>query len=154
MRVAGIAVDLPGPNRPACRLVVVSDSGGSPAIETVEDFTAADTDLPEILHHASEAVNSRLQGLGVDRVVVRRADRAPKPNNNEGPKSRLLMEGALTSAARRVVVETRLGTGRDVGTWHGSSKGDVEAAALALLEQGGHHKRYVESTSAALAGLR
>jgi hypothetical protein len=64
------------------------------------------------------------------------------------------MEGAVTSAARSVVVDTFLGTGADTGTWYGAKKTDVDAAATRLLSQYGMHSRYLEATSAALAALR
>lgn len=153
MRVAGIAVDVPSPGRPAGRLVVATNVGGSPAIEVVGDFPADDAEVSVLLHDAAEAVRSRLEGLQVDRVVVRRADRPPKASNADGPKFRLLLEGALTSAARSVVVDTRLGTGKDTGAWFGSSKADVDATASALLTAASLHRRYLEATSAALAGL-
>src|ERR1035441_64679 len=45
MRVAGIAVHIPGSGRPAARLVVVEDSGGSPAIEEIVDFSSDAAEL-------------------------------------------------------------------------------------------------------------
>lgn len=153
MRVAGISVDMPSGGRPAARLVVVTTARARAAIELTADFTSDDVDLPEQLHDASEALRSRLDGLRVDRVIVRRADRPPRPSGAEGPKIRLLMEGALTSAARSVVVDTRIGTGKDTGTWHGSSKAVVDAAADALVAASNMHSRYKEATSAALAGI-
>lgn len=153
VRVAGIAVDVPTPGRPAGRLVVVDDASGSPTIETVIDFPADDSEMPVLLHDAAEAVRSRLESLAVDRVVVRRADWFGKAGNADGSKFRLLMEGALTSAAQSVVVDTRLGTGKDSGSWFGSSKVDVDAEATALLKGASHPSRYREATSAALAGL-
>lgn len=153
LRVAGIAVDVPKPGRPAGRLVVASDASGAPVIESVVDFPADDAELPVLLHDAAEAVRSRLEGLGVDRVVVRRADWFGKGGNGDGPKFRLLMEGALTSAAKSVVVDIRLGTGKEAGTWYGGSKADVEATAKALLKGAGLHSRYLEAASVALAGL-
>jgi hypothetical protein len=153
MRVAGIAVDIPSSGRPAARLVVASDATGAPAVELVGDFTGDDVALPVQLHDAAEALRSRLEGLAVDRVVLRRADRPPRATNAEGPKLRLLMEGALTSAARSVVVDTRLGTGRDTGTWFGAGKAGVDAAAEALLQAWSLHARYRDAASAALAAL-
>jgi hypothetical protein len=152
MRVAGIAVHIPGSGRPAARLVVVEDSGGAPAIEHVVDFSSDDAALPMQLHEAAGALRSRLKGLAVDRVVVRRADYSPA-SNKEGPKLRLLMEGALTSAAFSVVPDTRIGTGKDAGAWFGSNKAGVEAEAEQMLSAASRERRYAEATSAALAGL-
>lgn len=153
MRVAGIAVDVPSSGRPAARLVVVSERTGQPAIEATADFPSDDVDLPVQLHDAAEALRSRLDGLAVDRVVLRRADRPPKASNAEGPRLRLLMEGALTSAARSIVVDTRIGTGKDTGAWYGTNKAGVDQAAAKLVGVHGLKGRYLEATSAALAGL-
>lgn len=153
MRIAGIAVDVPSSGRPAGRLVVANDGSGSPAIELTVDFPGDDVDLPVQLHDAAEALRSRLEALDVDRVIVRRADRPPSPSSAEGPKLRLLLEGALTSAARGIVVDTRIGTGKDTGAWYGSGKASVDAAATTLLSGASLHSRYRDATSAALAGF-
>lgn len=153
MRVAGIAVDVPSSGRPAARLVVLSDGTGQPAIEATADFPSDDVDLPIQLHDAAEALRSRLAGLAVDRVVLRRADRPPRASNAEGPRLRLLMEGALTSAARSIVVDTRIGTGKDTGAWHGTNKAGVDDAAGKLLAAHGLKAKYLEAASAGLAGL-
>lgn len=152
MRIAGIAVDIPSSGRPAARLVVIDNATGSPVVEVVEDFTSDDVALPVQLHDAAEALGSRLTGLGVDRAIIRRADRPPRATNAEGPKLRLLMEGALTSAAQSVVVDTRIGTGKDTGTWFGANKATVDSESDRLLAAGSLHSRYKEAMSAALAG--
>lgn len=153
MRVVGVAVDAKKPKRPAARIVVADDAGGSVTIEQVLDFPGDDVDLPVQLHYATEALRSHLKSIGANRVVVRRADHAPRARQTDGTKNRLLMEGALTSAAVSVVPDTRLGTGMEMGEWFGSSKQAVEAAAHTLLTSSSHHKRYLEATSAVLAGV-
>jgi hypothetical protein len=154
VRVAGIAVDVPSPQRPAARLVVLTDAAGSATVEVTERFTSDLVDLATQLHDMAEAVRSRLTGLNVDRVVVRRADRPPRASNTEGPRLRLLMEGAVTSAARSVVVDTRIGTGRDTGAWFGSNKSGVDTVSAQLLSGSGEDANYLEAVSAALAALR
>lgn len=153
MRAAGLAVDIPSSGRPSTRLVVLDDASGSPTIDTHETFPSRKTDLATQLHDAAEVIRSRLQGLAVDRVVVRRADRPPRANNNEGPRVRLLIEGAIASAARSVEVETHIGTGKDTGVWFGSSKAGVDQASLTLLQAQGINSTFVEATSAALAAM-
>lgn len=142
---------MPSRGRPTTRLVVVDDNSGSPVIVTFETIPSRDTDLAAQLHDASEAVRSRLQGLNVDKVVVRRADRPPRASNEEGPRTRLLTEGAITCAARSVVIETHIGTGKDTGQWHGSSKAGVDQSSKQLLESQGVNLSFVDATSAALA---
>jgi hypothetical protein len=132
---------------------VLDDGTGEPVIEVAADFPSDDVDLPVQLHDAAEAVRSRLEALGLERVVIRRADRPPRASNAEGPKLRLLLEGALTSAARGVVVETRIATGKETGAWYGSNKAGVDAAAAALVTSSGLHQRYGDATSAGLAAL-
>jgi len=153
VRVAGIAVDVPSSGRPAARLVVLSDASGQAVIETTADFPSDDVALPVQLHDAAEALRSRLAGLTVDRVVIRRADRPPHASNAEGPRLRLLMEGALTSAARSVVVDTRIGTGKDTGAWYGTNKAGVDEAVAKILGVHGLKAKYLEAASAGLAGL-
>ena len=153
MRVAGIAVDIPTPDRPVARLVLLDGTTAAPTVEATHVFPGDLAELATQLHDLAEAVRSRLQGLGVERVVVRRADRPPRANNNEGPRLRLIVEGAVTSAARSVVVDTRLGTGKDTGAWFGSSKAGVDAAADVVVKTNGLPGNLLEATSAALAGL-
>lgn len=153
MRVAGICVEITARGRPMARLVVVDDAAGAPTVDRVADFPSDNVDIATQLHDGAEAVKSRLTGLAVDRVVVRRADRPPRPSNQEGPRMRLLMEGAIVSAARSVVIDTRVGTGKDTGTWFGSTKAGVDAAAESLLQAQRQPLPYKEATAAALAGL-
>ncbi len=63
------------------------------------------------------------------------------------------MEGALTSAARSVVPDTRLGTGKETGEWYGSSKSVLDNEAEKLLQPHSLGSKYKEAISAALAGL-
>lgn len=153
VRAAGIAVDIPSPGRPTTRIVIVDDSTGTATIAGYEVFPSRGVDVATQLHDAAEAVRSRLKSLRVDRVVVRRADRPPRPSNAEGPRLRLLTEGAAASAARSVVVDTHIGTGKDTGAWFGSSKAGVDRAAGVLLQASGLDLSFTEATSAALAGL-
>ena len=152
MRVAGLAINLVR-QRPTVRLVVMNDVASPTAVEACEEFPSDDVDLPTQLLEISKTVGSRLKSLRVDRVVVRRADNPPRANNNEGPRVRLLAEGAATSAARSEVVDTRLGNGRDLGAWHQSNKAQLQAAAALVLASAGHDAKFAEAAAAAVAGL-
>ena len=153
MRVAGIAVKMLSDRRPAVRLVVLSDAASPAVVEASEEYTSDDVDVPTQLHEIAKAVGSRLQGHVVDRVIVRRADVPKRANNNEGPRRRLLAEGAATSAARAKVVDTRIGTGKDIGAWYGTSKNLVDDDAARLAKASSMNSKFVEATAAALAGL-
>ena len=155
MRTAGVAVAMASRGRPTTYLVIADDSGGTVRIYASDKFPAdASADLATRLLDTAEAVRSRLQGLEVARAVVRRADRPRQANNKDGPRFRLLMEGAVTSAARGVVVDTVIGTGADTGAWYGTSKRDLDSAAGRLVADAGLHEDYTEAASAALAALR
>jgi hypothetical protein len=153
MRVAGIAVKIPTKGRPSIRLVVMTNNT-APSIDQFEEFSSDHTDLAEQRHDAAEAIRSRLIGLDVERVVVRRADRAPVPASKEGPRIRLLAEGAVISAARSVVVDTRVGAGKELASWRGSNKADLDdEAGLLSKSHGLSAGTYAEAVGAGLAAL-
>jgi hypothetical protein len=153
MRVAGIAIRIISRGRPAVRLAVLTGTAGAPSVETVEEFTSDDVDLPTQLHDIARTVGSRLEGLKVDRVILRRADTPTVASKKEGPQLRLLAEGAAASAARSTVVDTRIGSGREIGAWAGSDKAAADAQAVQVLRAGGADDLYSEAASAAIAGL-
>ena len=140
------------PKRPTIRLVLLDDGGGHAAIVKVEEIPSDNVDTVEQLFHAGRAVESRLKGLNVDRVVIRQAD-AMHASRAAGPRRRLELEGAAAAAARAVVVDTRLAAGKQLGDWHGTSKADVDAAGAALVRAANEHAKYTEAAAAALAGL-
>lgn len=146
-------MDVASRGRPTTRLVLVDNATGTTVIDGSASFTSDDVDLATQLHDMSEAIRSRLQGLKVNRAVIRRADRPPHASNAEGPRLRLLMEGAVVSAARSVVVDTRVGTGKDTGSWFGSNKAGVDAAAKQFLARAGLANTYVDAMSASLAAI-
>lgn len=154
MRVAGIAVAVRTRGRPTTSLIALDDSSGAPIVASHETFTSDIADLATQLHDTAEAIRSRLSGLNLGRVVLRRADLSRVANNLDGPRLRLLMEGAVTSSARSVVVDTTVGTGRDTGTWFGAKKADLDQTAADLLRDQGVPSIYLEAASAALAALR
>lgn len=94
----------------------------------------------------------------MDRAVVRRADKPPRPSNADGPRLRLLAEGAVLAAVRGVVPDTRAGAGLDLGRWYGSDKAGVDAAgnaAVAAASVGATvaaRRQYGYAAAGALAG--
>jgi hypothetical protein len=152
MRIAGIAVE-PKAGRPVARLVVVTGTAAAPTIDSCFKFTSSDVPIPEQVHDLAEDVRSRLKGVAVERVLLRRADFAPIPSNKPGPRIRLLAEGAVLAAARSVVPDTVLGTGLELAQRYGQPKPTHEQDAAALVAAVGEHQDYVAATAAALAGL-
>lgn len=155
MRAIGLAVSVSG-KRTTVAAVVLNDntSPGAPFDEvavTVEasfEVKADQTDVAVQLGDTAKNISGRLRALTPEVVVVRRADRPMKPSNQEGPRLRLLMEGAITGAAHEVIAETRIRNGKDCGSAFGASKDILDAAASSL-----HGGRFKEATAAALSGL-
>ncbi len=154
VRVMGLAVAILPNKRPALRTVVVDDAGGAPTVAECFDIPASDEPLAAQLHSLARAADSRARSAGqIHRVVVRRADVPPRASNAEGPKLRLLAEGAVIAAVRDVVPAVDVGTGKDIGRWHGSNKQGADGAASAVLAPAGRDSKYVDAAAAALAGL-
>jgi hypothetical protein len=82
-------------------------------------------------------------------VVIRRADPPPRPNNKDGPRFRLLASGAVTAAARLLVTNTTVRTGKECADAYGSSKESLDTDAKTLVTKDAH----VEAAAAALSGL-
>jgi hypothetical protein len=153
LRVVGIAVDARDPKRPLARLALADNGTGSVVIVTTLELPSDSTATATQLHDAAEALRSHLKSLGPDRVVVRRADRSARARQTDGPKFRLLMEGALTSTACSVVPDTLIGTGKETAEWFGSSKEELDREAERILSAGSHPAKFGLAMSAALAGL-
>lgn len=133
--------------------VVLDDSSGSPVVESNFEITNDEADLSTRLYDMAENIRTKVDTLEPERVAIRRADFPPAGNRREAPKVRLLVEGALTSAARSKCVETYLGTGRDFGTWCSSDKDAVEADAKALASSAGLAQKFATAISAGLGAL-
>lgn len=153
MRVAGLAVSIPTRGRPVVRLVVLDNASGSADIAAAEEIPAADAEIAEQLYQVGRSVESRLRGLNVGRVIVRRADVPATPSKKDGPRLRLLIEGSVVSAARNIVTDTRLGMGKDVAHWRGKLKDDLDQEAGQLMTSAGRQGKFAEAAGAALAGL-
>jgi hypothetical protein len=156
MRALGLAVELPKTNRPSLRAVLLEDSLRAGDVPTLADMSlvevfevpTADEDRATQLADLAEALSGRIRTLKPDLVVVRRADIPPKASNTEGPRVRLLGTGAVTAAARLLVVQTSLRTGKECGAAYGGGKANVDTDAETLVA-----KTYVAAAAAAMAGL-
>lgn len=140
---------MPKKGRPAARVVVLDGSWGSATEHERFDLTSNKQDIGTILHDLASGLKSRLSALKADRVVVRRADMARVPSNLDGPRLRLLAEGALASAARSEVADVVVLAGKDLAQRSpAASKNDLDAEAAAQAPGSP-----VEAAAAALAGL-
>ncbi len=153
MRAAGIAVSIPTRGHPVVRLVVLDDTSGSPQVAAAEQIPAHDVEPAEQLYQIGRSIESRVHGLNVNRVIVRLADLPKTASKKPGPRLRLLIEGSVVGAARRIVRDTRLGMGKDVAHWDRKLKDDLDKEAKQLLTGTGHQVKFTEATAAALVGL-
>lgn len=130
---------------------MLDGSKSSPAVVELFALTTSETDLVAQIHDLAQNFGNRLAGLDVTRVVIRRADTPPRPSNTEGPRTRLLAEGALTTTARGRVTDTRLLNGRDLAARAGGgrTKATIDAEAAALVDVGA----YEGAVAAALSAL-
>lgn len=159
MRVLGLAVDVPPSKKLTVRAVLLTADPAAlvpravDGIDWFEDFTTVVTEsgLAAQLKEVGDAVRGRVQSLRPDRIVIRRADRPPRPNNHDGPRFRLLAEGALTVVSRTEVLDTRLQTGKDCASDFGTSKDILDECARELLA--GRTVSLIGAAAAALAGL-
>lgn len=152
MKTLGIAVAMK--TRPILTFVVLEgwapdvDGTDSVIVQSKFEIPLEDRLLAAQLGEAAKSTRGRVQSLGPDAVVVRRADMSSRPSNREAPRTRLLIEGAIVAAAYAEVLATELLTGKECGRAYGTDKASIEALADELVPT-----KYKEATAAALAGL-
>jgi hypothetical protein len=155
MRVMGLAVSISG-NKITVAAVILDDHARPEdgfdrqalSVEDSFDVKEAVDDLAVRLGELSKKVRGRARSIAPDGIVVRRADRPQRPSNQEGPRLRLLAEGAVTAAAHEVIRNTVIRSGKDCGAAVGTSKDGLDKEAETIL--GG---KYIEATAAAMSGL-
>ena len=113
------------------------------------DVPSSDEDIATQLKELSDALRGRIRTLDPDTVVVRRADIPPRPTNQEGPRIRLMAEGAIIASARSLVEQTIVRTGKECGAAYGTTKSEVDASAAGLLAT----TKQIPAAAAALSGL-
>jgi hypothetical protein len=153
LRTLGIATRVSDKTAKVSLVVLQGGCGASfdilgVAVEAEFDLKVDEADLAQQLGTVAEHVRGEVRSIAPDRVVIRRADMPQRASNAEGPRFRLLLEGAITSAAQSQVGDTVLrggkscaavfarNTTRDQLDAHGASLGvqkkNIEAAAAAL----------------------
>lgn len=149
MRSVGVAVHMASRRRPTARVVVLDGSWGAAAEIGQFELTSNKDDFATVLHELASALTSHLSGLGANRVVIRRADLPPRASNAEGPRLRLLAEGALAGAARAAVRDVLILAGKELG--QRSAAGSKEALDQEAAQQAPNSPN--EAAAAALSGL-
>lgn len=120
--------------QPAVAAVLLE--GTKSAATMVEPFllTTNETTTVEQIQDLASALKNRLIGLGeVEGVAIRRADFSPS-SKKEGPKTRLLVEGAMIKASREQVESTSCASARDLAQTCGIKKAEMDAQGTALTD--------------------
>jgi len=158
VRALGLHVDVPTQMRPVVRVVLLTDpfdAAQVPAlrdvtVETEFDLTLPDEDWAELASGYFRAVSGRVSTLTPDIVIVRRADMPARPTNKDGPRLRLVVEGAVTAAAHEHVANTHLRNGVACAhAYHRSSKAALDADGAGLVDRSNRGP----AAAAALSGL-
>lgn len=100
--------------RPSAAVVTLDGSWDSPSVGGSFQLTSGTDDLATQLFDLSRGLRSHLSGAAADRVVIRRADLPPTSSRKEGPRKRLLAEGALIAAAREHVERVIVKNGKEL----------------------------------------
>jgi hypothetical protein len=155
MKVMGLAVKITD-QTVTVNVVVLDDHAATPdkfdianvVVVDKFDVKSSDDDLATRLGEVAKAISGRTRSIAPDGVVVRRADRPQQSSNTEGPRLRLLAEGAVTAAVHEIMHNTVIRSGKDCGSAYGAAKAELDAAAESILD-----KKHCEATAAALSGL-
>ena len=125
-----------GARCPTVAVAVLSGSRSQPTL--VEEFALVPqgTELSEKVTDLGLAFANRIEGLKPEVVVVRRADRPSRASNTEGPRERLLAEGALAFAASAAGATVVLLSGRDLAARCGHTKATLDEAGEAVADAG------------------
>ena len=129
--------------------MVLDGSRSAPVVVETFELTTQEADVVEQAHDLATNLGNRVQGLQPDAAMIQRADFFRMASNRDGPKFRLITEGALAHAVRARVPRTNILEGSEVAARGGKSKADLEAEALALVGD----EDYCEAGCAALAIL-
>lgn len=155
MRAIGMAVRVTKKRMTVAAVVLDDQSSSSKdfdlhmvSVETSFEVKGDQSNLAAQLGDAAKSISGRLRSLRPDVAVVRRADRPMKSPNTEGPRLRLLMDGAITAASHEIIPNTVIRDGKDCGAAYGLLKAELDAIAKGI--QGG---KFTEATAAALSAL-
>lgn len=157
MLALGLAVALPTPSRPVVRAVLLNDPFDASTVPTLADvsvskefdLTTTHTRWEKIAGQFYADVSGRITTLKPDIVIVRRADFHRSRGNADGPKIRLVIEGAISAAAIGHVANTHLFTGVECGRLYGRDKKDMDADAKTKVAK----EDRAEAAAAGLSGL-
>jgi len=139
------------------RAVLLEDPYDSSTVPTLADVTVAKefdlttthTRWEQMAGQYYADVSGRIDTLKPDIVVVRRADFHRSRGNGDGPRMRLVIEGAISAAAIGHVASTYLRPGTECARLYGKDKKDMDDDAKTKVTRNDR----AEAAAAALSGL-
>jgi hypothetical protein len=157
VRALGLAVAVSS-RRPTVRAVLLADPFDASLMPTLADvalrdafeFTTTETHWAGICDQFAQDVSARVSSLQPDIVVVRQADFTQNGRVGDGPRLRLVVEGAITAAAIKHIPNTVLRRGKGCAdVYPGKSKDKMDADGRSLVDKAAR----AEAAGAALSGL-
>jgi hypothetical protein len=151
MRAIGIRVYI---NLPHIAAVVAELEGSwaAPVLRSSFELGGNSDDLATQLSDLARSFRSYLSGANADQVVVRKADYQKQAGNKDGPRVRLLAEGAMAAAARDEVETVLVKSGKECAELSPAvNKDDLDSEAKKLSSKGSAN--LVQAIAAALAVL-
>lgn len=147
MKSLGICVQVKA-GKATVTCVLVEGSRSDPRCSDGFDLKTDAIRVPGQLKDLAWALSSKLGGMQVDTAVIRLADVAPTGSRKAGPRTRLLIEGALAFVCEtKELNEVHLRTGKEIGESLDTSKELSEQAGKQL------DSKRPEAGAAALSGL-
>lgn len=135
--------------RPCASIVTLDGTWAAATVTDSFELTSGQDDLARQMLDLSRGLRSYLSGANAERVVVRRADQPPKASNAEGPRRRLLAEGALIAAAREEVETVIVNSGKELADCSpATNKAALDNHAKSTAPREEH-----QAVAAALVGL-
>jgi hypothetical protein len=100
--------------RPSASVVAVDGTWDVAVVTKSFELASSADDVATQMLDLTRGLRSYLSGAGADVVVVRRADQSPIGSRAEGPRQRLLAEGALIAGAREEVERVLVKSGKEL----------------------------------------
>jgi hypothetical protein len=147
MVVLGLSTRLTS-GKPVISCIVLEGSRDSPRKTQGYELKTSATEIVFQIEDLCGKLSSQLSGLRPDAVVIRVADMAPSASRTNGPRYRLMIEGALAFVCRdHKVAEVVYRNGKECG-----EALDVNKSSAMSLGEAVDSKR-AEAAAAALSAL-
>jgi hypothetical protein len=148
MVVLGLTTRFVTAGKPTLSCVVLEGSRETPKYTTGYELKTSASEIITQIEDLCRKLSNELSGLNPDSVVIRVADTPPAASRKNGPRHRLMIEGALAYVCREhKVAQVAYRRGKECGEALGVSK------SVAMLLGQDVDPKFSEAAAAALSGL-